>query len=926
MNNLISNTNVDNFYNHLLKLLLESKSFIFNVAFINFSGVQLLLEVFSKLENKNIKGKILTSTYLNFTQIKALEKLKEFSNIELKIYDCNSTNIGFHPKSYIFEFDDFYEVMVGSSNITASAFKTNIEWNVKTTLKKDDEYLTNILNEFNNLWKESFEVNEDFLEKYSKFIENQKKEFLPTFLYKQNIKINIMQKNALEKLKILRQKNQTKALIIAATGSGKTYLSAFDVKDFKAKRVLFLVHRENILISAKQSFENIIENRSFGLFTGNKKEKSKDYIFSTIQTMSLYYKEFKKDEFDYIIIDESHHVTSPTYKKVIEYFQPKFLLGLTATSNRMDGNSIYEIFDENIACDIRLNDALEYDLITPFHYFGISDIKSIDYENVDLTKIDVLAKLLSVNKRVDYIIKQMNFYSFTGVKRKAIGFCVSKEHGTFMSKEFNKRGINSTFLSSEDSVINRVKYIEKLEDDNDVLEVIFTVDIFNEGVDIPSINTVLFLRPTNSPIVFIQQLGRGLRKSKNKEFLTVLDFIGNHKKAYLIALALAGNKAIDKDSLKLFLSNNFANFKNAHICMDEISKQRILEQIEKENFNSLRYLKEQYFEFKTLMNNKIPKLVDFLHFNDVINPIKFIDESYSYIEFLAKVENKNELKELVLNEEFKKSIRFIENLLPIKRVYEFVILKYLLENDFCDENIAFRILNKYLNRVDKETIVHCFSFLNQDFLDKAQINRYLKLIDFDGKKVVKTDDFTKLLENKKYKEIFEDSLNYGIYLYEKEFGSVDFGKPFLKLYGKYNMLNIAKLCNFPKIHSSFRGSGFLKYKNDFFLFINLEKEKFSKSEKYNNTFLSKEIFTYQSKPSHTQISQDGQRLCKNKEFDVKLHIFMRKFTQLDKKTQDFIYLGLANTIYYEGNNPISLHLKLEKSLNDELYFEFTKFV
>lgn len=181
MNNLISNTNVDNFYNHLLKLLLESKSFIFNVAFINFSGVQLLLEVFSKLENKNIKGKILTSTYLNFTQIKALEKLKEFSNIELKIYDCNSTNIGFHPKSYIFEFDDFYEVMVGSSNITASAFKTNIEWNVKTTLKKDDEYLTNILNEFNNLWKESFEVNEDFLEKYSKFIENQKKRVFANF-------------------------------------------------------------------------------------------------------------------------------------------------------------------------------------------------------------------------------------------------------------------------------------------------------------------------------------------------------------------------------------------------------------------------------------------------------------------------------------------------------------------------------------------------------------------------------------------------------------------------------------------------------------------------------------------------------------------------------------------------------------------------
>ena len=209
MNKLITNNQTTNFYNHITKLLLESKSFIFNVAFINFSGVQLLLDVFSKLENKNIKGKILTSTYLNFTQIKALEKLKEFSNIELKIYDCNESNIGFHAKSYIFEFEDFYEVIVGSSNITASAFKTNIEWNVKTTLKKEDEFLKNILNEFDNLWKDSFEVNEEFLRNYEFFVNQQKEQ---TFIYKQKIKTNFMQKNALEKLEILRQKDQTKAL------------------------------------------------------------------------------------------------------------------------------------------------------------------------------------------------------------------------------------------------------------------------------------------------------------------------------------------------------------------------------------------------------------------------------------------------------------------------------------------------------------------------------------------------------------------------------------------------------------------------------------------------------------------------------------------------------------------------------------------
>ncbi|MGD9624937.1 MAG: DEAD/DEAH box helicase [Arcobacter sp.] len=924
MNSLITNNQTTNFYNHITKLLQECESFYFNVAFINFSGIQLLLDVFKDLEEKNIKGKILTSTYLNFTQTKALEKIKEFKNIELKIYDSNISNIGFHSKSYIFEFKDNYKIVIGSSNITSSAFKSNIEWNVKTVSKKDDKFLLDVLNEFETLWKSSYQVDEEFLKEYEEFLKTQKKEFKSFSL--NQIKTNFMQEKALEKLENLRNKSENKALIIAATGTGKTYLSAFDVKNFKAKTILFLVHRENILIKAKQSFEEILPHiNSFGLYTGNKKERNKNYLFSTIQTMSSNFLEFSQDFFDYIIIDEAHHATSPSYKKILDYFKPKFLLGLTATSNRMDGNSIYEIFDENIALDIRLNDALEHNLIVPFHYYGISDIQSIDYENVDLTKIDILAKLLSVNKRVDFIIQKLNFYSNSGNKRKVLGFCVSKEHCIFMSEEFNKKGINSITLTSEDSISKREDSIKRLENKNDSLEVIFTVDIFNEGIDIPSINMVLFLRPTNSPIVFVQQLGRGLRKYKNKEFLTVLDFIGNHKKAYLIALALVGNKMIDKESIKLSLQNNFADFKNAFICMDEISKNRILEQINKENFNQLKYLKEQYFEVKNILG-KVPTLVDYLQFEDVINPLKFVDESYSYIEFLAKVEDDKKLKELVLDENFIKAIRFVENELPIKRVYEFVILKYLLNNDFCDVDIAFKVLNKYLNRVDKETIMHSFLYLRQDFLDSAQKNRYLKLLEFDGKVAKKTKEFEDLLKNENYKKIFLNSLNFGIYNYEEEFSSTDFGKPFLKLYSKYNMLNIAKLCNFPKIHSSFRGSGFLKYENDFFLFINLEKEKFSKSANYHNAFLSKDTFTYQSKPSHSQNSGDGQRLCENKKFGVKLHIFVRKFIQVDKKTQDFIYLGVANSIKYWDNKPINLELKLENPLSDKLFEEFTKII
>ncbi|WP_152020256.1 DEAD/DEAH box helicase [Aliarcobacter butzleri] len=924
MNNLVTNNEITNFFNNITELLDNCESFYFNVAFINFSGIQLLLDSFKKLEEKNIKGKILTSTYLNFTQIKALEKIKKFKNIELKIYDCEVSNIGFHSKSYIFEFKDDYKILIGSSNITSSAFKSNIEWNVKTIAKKDDIFLKDVLNEFETLWQNSIDVDDEFLTSYSNFLNRQNKEFKSFSL--NQIKTNFMQEKALEKLANLRKKGERKALIIAATGTGKTYLSAFDVKNFKAKTILFLVHRENILIKAKEGFENIFPQiNSFGLYTGNKKEQDKNYLFSTIQTMSSNFLEFSQDFFEYIIIDEAHHVASPSYKKILDYFKPKFLLGLTATSNRMDGNSIYEVFDENIALDIRLNEALENNLIVPFHYYGINDIQSIDYENVDLTKIDLLAKLLSVNKRVDFIIDKMNFYSNSGNKRKVLGFCVSKEHCNFMSEEFNKKGINSITLTSEDSISKREDSIKRLENENDSLEVIFTVDIFNEGIDIPSINMVLFLRPTNSPIVFIQQLGRGLRKYKNKEFLTVLDFIGNHKKAYLIALALVGNKMIDKESIKLSLQNNFADFKNAFISMDEISKNRILEQINKENFNQLKYLKEQYFEVKNILG-KVPTLIDFLQFEDVINPLKFIDESKSYIEFLAKVEENKKLKELVLNENFVKAIRFIENELPIKRVYEFVILKYLLNNDFCDENIAFKILNKYLDKVDKKTIIHSFLYLKGDFLDSAQSSRYLKLINYENKIARKTKEFEELLENENYKKIFEDSLNFGIYNYDEEFSSTDFGKPFLKLYSKYNMLNIAKLCNFPKIHSSFRGSGFLKYENDFFLFINLEKEKFSKSANYHNAFLSKDVFTYQSKPSHSSDKGDGQRLCENKKFGVKLHIFVRKFVQVDKKTQDFIYLGVANTLKYWDNKPINLELKLENCLSDKLFEEFTKIV
>ncbi|MCF6139193.1 DEAD/DEAH box helicase [Pseudalkalibacillus berkeleyi] len=457
---------------------------------------------------------------------------------------------------------------------------------------------------------------------------------------------NSMQKRAMENLERLRDHGENKALVIAATGTGKTYMSAFDVKNLRPNRLLFIVHREEILAKAKETFKKLLPNEgiSFGMLTGNRKESHCDYIFATIQTLSRCYEEFDSHSFDYIIYDEAHHVTADSYQNVIEYFKPNFMLGMTATPERGDSRSIFGIFDHNVALEVRLHDALEDDIVVPFHYFGITDIDNIDLSDVSINDFDEITKRLKVNERVEFIIEKMNFYSFDGEKRKGLGFCASREHARYMSDEFNKRGISSTVLTGEDSVSVRQAQIQALEDHRNPLQFIFTVDIFNEGVDIPSVNTVLMLRPTNSPIIFIQQLGRGLRKHPGKEFLTVLDFIGNHTKTFLIAIALNGERYYDKESLKVAISTGFAHLPGAtHIQMDRISQERILAQIDNEQFTSMKYLKEEYFEFKKVRAGRIPYLLmDFHKYDGAPDPIKFIKKDGTYLQFVAKVEKDQE--------------------------------------------------------------------------------------------------------------------------------------------------------------------------------------------------------------------------------------------------------------------------------------------
>ncbi|MBN9646939.1 DEAD/DEAH box helicase [Terrisporobacter glycolicus] len=930
-NELIINSKHNNLLNELKKSLKECKSFYFSVAFINYSGLQLLLDTLKEVEDKGIKGKIITTTYLNFTEPKALERMQEFENIDMKIFIADN-KVGFHTKVYIFENEDDYKIIIGSSNLTQSALKSNVEWNVKVLSKEGAPFIEHVLKEYNNLWDMSSELNDEVLQRYMLFLNEIKRTEVRRQMVFENLKPinpNKMQKRAMENLERLRAHGEYKALVIAATGTGKTYMSAFDVMQYKPRTMLFIVHREEILKKAKETFEKLLKGRNIktGLFTGNAKDKDANYLFATIQTMNRYYEDFHKNYFDYIIIDEAHHGASDSYLNVLGHFEPKFTLGMTATPERCDSLSVFELFDNNVALEVRLHEALDEDLVIPFHYFGVTDIEGVDLEDVNLDDKSQLAQRLMINRRVDFIIEKMNFYGHDGNFRKLLGFCVNIEHAKYMAEEFNKRGISSVALSGEDTVAKRDEYIKRLESNKDDLQAIFTVDIFNEGVDIPSVNTVLMLRPTNSPIIFIQQLGRGLRKSGSKEFLTVLDFIGNHNKTFLIAIALNGARYYDKDSLKVAVATDFADVPGCtHIQIDQISKDRILEQIDKENFRDLKYLREEYNQFKILCGGKIPyMLLDYVKYDGAPDPVKFIDREGTYLGFVAKTEKDDQLKELLLNDDFEKILKEFNTSLPLKRINEFVILKYLLNHNSISLEIAKNEILKYINNMDEDSVRHAFECLNHQYWDSVMIRQKVKLIEYKEDTLYRTDRFEAIINKKEYRKYIEDAINYGIFRYEKEFQEEYYGVPFLKLYEQYKMPGVALLSNHRKIHSSFRGVGLLSSGNEYFLFVDLHKEEgIDERINYKDKFLSENYFQWQSPNSTKQGSDRGKNIIFNKDRNVNLHLFVRKYKEIDKKAQPYIYIGKGDTVEYEGEKPITVKLKLRNEVPTKIYREFVE--
>ena len=933
-NKLIINHEEKNLLAELKKGLNECEKFYMSVAFINFSGLQLLLDTFKEVEEKGVQGKILTSTYLNFTEPKALERIKQFSNIDLKIFVATK-EIGFHTKAYIFENKDSYKIIVGSSNITQRALKSNIEWNVRVISKKDDVFANEVVEEYLKLWERTRIVDEAFLEKYEAMLKKLKQtEKVKTVDFEdyELIKPNEMQKRAIDNLGRLRISGERKALVIAATGTGKTYMSAFDVMAYKPQTMLFLVHREEILKEAERTFRKLAGNKtkSMGIFTGSQKDKDVDYLFATVQSMNNSYESFSEDAFEYIIVDEAHHAASPTYQKVLGHFKPKFLLGMTATPERCDSENIFELFNHNVALEVRLHEALDLELVIPFHYFGVTDIEGIDLSDVNADDIKEIVRRLKVNERVDFIVDKMDFYGFDGDKRKAIGFCASIDHAEYMTREFNKRGIASICLTGENTPEQREYGIKRLESDSDPLEVIFTVDIFNEGVDIPSVNLVLMLRPTNSPIIFIQQLGRGLRKHEDKSFLTVLDFIGNHKKAFLIAIALNGERYYDKDSLKVAVATEFGDIPGCtHIQMDRIAQERILEQLNTENFNSMKYLKEEYQEFKKMNNGRVPyMLMDYVKYDGAPDPVRFIDREKTYLGFVAKMEKDEELRRLLENEVFAKILKEISTKIPLKRPHEFAVFRAMMRRRRLSNVQAQIEIEKYIEAAELNTTQHALAVLAQTYYDSMQIKTSVRCFNYeeaDGGSLTRTTTFEEVLKDNRYRIYIEDVINYGLIRYEKEFGTLDYGMPFFKLYEQYQMVDTALLSNYTKIHSSFRGSGLITNSNDYFLFIDLHKdEDIKESINYQDMFIDPKHFQWQSPNATTQTSERGKNIIANKDREINLHLFLRKYKQIDGSVQPYIYIGKGDVIEYYGEKPITVLMKLHQEVPAGLYMEFTK--
>ena len=875
----------------LLQELQTCKRFYFAIAFITQSGLICLKECLKLLQEKNITGDILTTDYLYFNQPKALQELQQYPNLNIRIY----TKENFHIKGYIFEQNDYYTLIVGSNNLTQTALKANKEWSLKINSLANGALINNTLSQFQQMWQEAMPLTDIWLKQYAdKYhsLQKLKRQFatVQENISTNDIAPNKMQQEALTALAKLQQDNKQKALLISATGTGKTYLSAFAVKKANPKRLLFLAHREQILKQACKTFAKIIPDIQYGILSANHKDFHKPYLFATINMLSKEENltQFTPTHFDYIIIDETHRAGASSYLKILNYFQPQFLLGMTATPERTDGFDIYQLFDHNIAYEIRLNQAMQENLLCPFHYFGITDITVDDQEINDNSTFNDL----TTDARVTHIINQSKYYGFSGERLRGLIFCSQIEEAQILSQKFNERGFNTIALSGKDSQETRTNAIHKLEqkERSTGLDYIFTVDIMNEGIDIPAINQIIMLRPTKSAIIFVQQLGRGLRKYPQKDYVVILDFIGNYQNNFMIPIALSGDTSYNKDNIRHYVAegNRFI-FGSSTIHFDKIARQKIYQAIDSAKLSDTALLKNEYLQLKQKLG-KIPSIFDFSQFGS-IDILKFLDKFKTYHNFLQKYDKDYTIRFNTIQEEilYFISYRFAKG----KRIHELIALKLLLKNTpHLLIDIEQILTTKYHQELTEQIKVSLIRNLTNLFTISNEQSKFSNCIFIkeNNNDYIISDIFKSALLDEKFYFQINEILDFALERYQKYYQN-RYKDTNLVLYQKYTYEEVCYLLNWPqKINpNAMAGYFYEKTTHTMPVFINyIAPDK--KRVDYTNEFLSNTLITAYSKSNRKLDSSDAKHIYNAKEEQNKLYLFVRKPSE-DKEAKEFYFLG-----------------------------------
>ncbi len=904
----------------IIKYLDECDEFYFSVAFITEGGLTNLKLALQEAEKRGVKGKVLTTNYLSFSEPKALKTLLGCKNIETKMYYLTEEDrIGFHTKGYIFRKGDQYNVIIGSSNLTDSAINSNKEWNslIKGTI--ENKAISSVIKEFNNMFYKATPL-EEVLEKYT---DDYKAQLIIRKTNEENRvfvvpKPNDMQKQFIFNLNELISNGGERGLLISATGTGKTYASAFACREldpFKVNKLLFITHRETILNQAKETFEKVFhnENKKMAIFSGTKKEiDNVDFIFASYST--IYKKEnllkFDKNEFDMIIIDEVHRVGENHYQDIVNYFEPKFLLGMSATPDRTDNYNIYELFDHNILYEIRLMQALDLDFLVPFKYFGITDLSVNNIPIDDKSNFN----LLTSDERIKHILYQSEYFGYSGNRLKCLVFANSVEVGAEISRKLNLAGKRSVFLSGADSIETREDAINRLEQDEDnenALDFIVSRDILNEGVDIPSVNQIILLRPTESSIVFLQQLGRGLRKYENKDYVVVLDFIGNYEKNFNIV------KAFNKDSW------NKGNAVRAtrqimpglsNIAFDKIAKENIFKSINNATLNSKKEIYSSYLDIKNRLNH-IPTLIELDTYATTPVNVFLDDQIYkSYYEFLI---SKNEIdfsSEKMLNNKERSILMYLS--------------KYCFDGKRkCDieliEDLVFK--GQYYLKPDEKA--DYIKDRIQDFLEMHTFDTKIKwkfgmFADESKTRIIPTNDLNEICNNQTFIKYLKDNLSYAHKANREIYNS---SNSFV-LFEKYSRGDVSRIANLNRGDTNTIYGYRVKEKEGIIpIFINYAKQQ--NDIKYHDKFITPSFLNWSSRSNLTLDSNEIKKLISLAQNGTcKIRIFVQKSNLRLIKDEGFYYLGEAKIIEKENffdtetnKNLVHFKLLLDEEVRQDIY-------